>query len=204
MTLYTCAKLTDGCSSCLGFRVAEGFECGWCDRVTEMAESDSCTYSGECETPLITEGSGCPAPVIADFNPKSGPIEGGTTITITGRDLGVTIDDFNASSITVGTIPCTPIQLGYVSGREIQCQTTERGSSIASGALGVYIEIALSSGQAVSEQQFRLLTPEITEIDPIQGPVAGGTVLTLRGQNLNIGNIHDTRITVSERDCVIE
>ena len=166
--------------------------------------ADGCAYSGECETSLVIEGSGCPAPVITDFNPKSGPIEGGTTITIIGRDLGVTFDDFNASSITVGIIPCTPIQEGYVSGREIQCQTTERRSLIANGALSVYIELSLSSGQAVSKQQFRLLTPEIFEIDPIQGPVAGGTVLTLRGQNLNIGNIHDTRITISERECVIE
>lgn len=164
--------------------------------------TDSCTYNLECEAALITEGSGCPPPVVIDFNPKSGPFEGGTTITITGRELGVTIDDFNASSIRVGTIPCTPIQEGYVSGREIQCQTTIKKSSV--GASSVNIEVVLSTGQAVSQQEFRLLTPEITEIDPLLGPVAGGTQLTLKGQNLNIGNIYDTRISIDERDCNIE
>ena len=164
--------------------------------------SDSCTYDWECEVALIVEGSGCPPPVIVDFNPKSGPTEGGTTISITGRDLGVTFHDFNSSSIRVGAIPCIPLQEGYASGREIQCQTTER--KLSDGASSFNIEISLSTGQAVSEQLFRLLTPEITEIDPILGPVAGGTQLTLKGQNLNIGNIYDTRITVSEKECNIE
>ena len=200
VTLYSCTKLTDGCSSCLSFRVVEGFECGWCNRASEMA--DSCMYKQECEATLVTEGSGCPPPIIVDFNPKSGPIEGGTTITITGRDLGITFDDFNASNIRVGTFPCTPIQEGYASGREIQCRTTDRKLSI--GALSVSIEISLSTGQVMSEQQFRFLTPEITEVYPILGPVAGGTQLTLKGQNLNIGNTDDTRITINERQCDVE
>ena len=180
----------------------DGFECGWCDRPAAMR--DSCTYIGACEATIITQGFGCPAPVITDFNPKSGPIEGGTIITITGRDLGVTFDDFNASSIRVGTVPCTPIREGYVSGRRIQCCITpQRELSITETLYN--IEISLNSGQGESEQQFRLLTPEIFEVDPILGPAAGGTRLTLRGLHLNIGNTNDTRITIVDGiECIIE
>ncbi len=36
---------------------------------------------------IITDGQQCPAPDITNFSPKFGPPGGGTTITITGRNL---------------------------------------------------------------------------------------------------------------------
>ena len=191
MILYNCAELADGCSSCLGYRLANGFECGWCNRSNGM--SDSCTLDGECTETIVSMGSGCPIPFISDFNPKSGPIEGGTTITITGRELGVTFDDFvNPNSITVGSVPCTAIQSGYIPGRQIRCNTTAQG-----GLLGdLPIVITLPSGTGESSDRFTYATPEIMRVVPIRGPVAGGTRLTVWGSNLNIGNIEDTRITI--------
>ena len=184
--LYNCAELADGCSSCLG----SGFECGWCDRPSGM--TDSCTYTEECETTPVNVGSNCPAPMITDFNPKSGPIEGGTTITITGRELGVTFDDFITNSITVGSVSCTAIESGYIPGRQIRCNTTAQG-----GLLGdLPIVITLPSGTGESSDRFTYATPEIMRVVPIRGPVAGGTRLTVWGSNLNIGNIEDTRITI--------
>ena len=143
---------------------------------------------------LVTMGNECPAPSITDFNPKSGPIEGGTTITITGRELGVTFDDFSAmDSITVGGAPCTPIDReSYVPGRQINCITTSGGSTGSK-----VIQITLPSGTTDSRTLvFEVVTPRIERVSPILGPVAGGTKVTVFGSNLNIGNIEDTRITV--------
>jgi hypothetical protein len=50
------------------------------------------------------------------FEPKSGPIEGGTNLTIKGTDLGKTFDDINGTnaSIIVAGRPCIPYEEFYV------------------------------------------------------------------------------------------
>ena len=160
---------------------------------------DSCTYIGICEAAPIMEGSGCSAPIIDDFNPKSGPIEGGTTITITGSDLGVIYDDFTSNSIVIGDDPCMPIEDSFIPGRQIHCITTN-GSS-----LGMHlIRVVLLSGIAISIDKFRIAIPEISRVDPILGPAAGGTQLTVWGSNLNIGNKVNTRLHLSNgTNCMI-
>ena len=160
--------------------------------------TDSCTYIGACEAALIREGSGCPAPVIDDFNPKSGPTEGGTIITITGRDLGVTNNDVTSNSIVVGDDPCMPVEDGFIPGRQIRC-TTINGSSLGKNL----IRVALPSGLAISSDGFRIATPEIIRVDPILGPAAGGTKLTVWGSNLDIGNKVNTRLHIANgTSCV--
>ena len=195
VTLFNCDELADGCSSCLG----SGFDCGWCGGATE-----SCIYTrSSCDTTLITMGNECPAPMITDFNPKSGPIEGGTTITITGRELGVTFDDFSAmDSITVGGAPCTPVDReSYVSGRRINCITTSGGST---GSKVIQITLSPSRTTDSDDIVFEVVTPRIERVSPILGPVAGGTKVTVFGSYLNIGNIEDTRITVVGDMCEVE
>ena len=88
--------------------------------------TDTCTYTdpGGCDATPVTEGANCPGPMITDFNPKFGPPEGGTTITITGTDLGVSFSDFTApgSSITVGGATCAPANPeNYMPGQRIDC-----------------------------------------------------------------------------------
>ena len=195
--LYNCAEVALGCSSCTSFRLVEGYRCGWCGGPT--LDTDGCTLLEECSDAVVNEGSNCPAPVITDFNPKSGPIEGGTTITITGRELGISFNDFDANSITVGNVRCALVNKSYIPGRQILC-TTEKLMSLTNTIL-----IRLHSEAITSNQLFRVATPEITRVVPARGPVAGGTRLTLWGSNLNIGNIEDTRITIANRtECVVE
>lgn len=192
--LYNCG-VASCCSSCLSYKISNGFECGWCDR-----PAGACTYIiGECEVAPIADGSGCPPPIIDDFFPKSGPVEGGTIITITGRDLGVTYDDFTSNNIVVGDDPCMPIEDNFVPGKQIRC-TTVNGNS-----LGInLINITLPSGAAVSNDGFRIVIPEINRVDPILGPAAGGTQLTVWGSNLNIGNKVNTRLQISNgTNCAI-
>ena len=161
----------------------------------------SCTYTGSCDATTITVGTGCPDPVISDFNPKSGPVEGGTTITITGTDLGVTFDDFTANSITIGDAPCTPTDReSYIPGKQIRCITTQ-GVTTGPNALLV----SLPSRPGTSDIQFILSNPQIRQVTPTFGPMAGGTQLTVWGSNLSIGNIEDTNITLfGGTQCVIE
>ena len=197
VVLYNCAELTTGCSSCTSFRLIQRFECGWCGTTTMR---NSCNFVEDCSTPIANEGSNCPPPVISDFNPKFGPIEGGTTITITGRELGISIDDFAPDSIAVGNVLCTLVNTSYVPGRQILC-TTGRLVSLTNSVL-----IRLRSGTfTTAHELFQVATPRIHEVTPSRGPAAGGTRLTVWGENLNIGNIEDTRITTINRiECLVK
>ena len=181
-----------------------GFECGWCDRPSGM--TDTCSFIGDCPAQnLFTSGLQCPNPTITDFNPKSGPPEGGTTITITGRELGVTFDDFMTNSIRIGEdqtgVPCMPTDHGsYIPGRQIRCITTG-GSTI--GSKTILINISSQTGE--SDIPFRVAYPQITGVFPSRGPQAGGTQLTVYGTDLNIGNSDDTRITlVGGTECTVK
>ena len=207
--LYDCSALAFGCSSCTHLRVIEGLECGWCVRASPSHTNGTCSYTGSCHN--VVEGfppvrdSLCPAPTIIDFYPKAGPVEGGTTLTITGKDLGVTFDDFlfNSSSITVGGTPCMPITSNYIPGRQIKCLLHQRLSHSGSNN----IMVTLHTGQTTSDSvgQFKVLVPMITGVHPDRGPAAGGTNITLRGSNLDIGNIENTQIILPNGlECYVQ
>lgn len=180
----------------------EGFECGWCSAPSITNTVESCNLLEDCSnlTTVVDEGSNCPAPVIIDFNPKIGPLEGGTTITITGRELGVSIDDFSPDSITVGNVLCTLVNTSYIPGRQVLCTTGPLMAPANS------ILIRLQSGRlTTSHELFKVATPGVYGVAPSEGPAAGGTRVTVWGTNLNIGNIDDTRIMTGDGvGCIVE
>ena len=201
--LYNCPALTEGCSSCLGLSMMTGFECGWCDRPSGM--TDTCSFVGDCPSQnLATSGSQCPVPTITDFTPKSGPPDGGTIITIFGTNLGVSFNDFTSpgSSIRVGSATCTPSNPdSYIPGRRVSCTTTNNGGSTGL----MIILITLPNGPRTSDTQFNIISPRVTRVFPSRGPQAGGTLLTVYGTDLNIGNTEDTRITlVGGTECSVK
>ena len=198
--LYNCPALTDGCSSCIGVSMVTGFECGWCDRPSGM--TDTCSFIRDCPSQLLTSGSQCPEPTITGFTPNSGPPQGGTTITINGTNLGVSFNDFTGNSIQVGGVDCTPVNPdSYIPGRRVSCTTT---SSVGNPGLKTIL-ITLPNGSRTSDTQFNVVSPRITGVFPSRGPQAGGTLLTVYGTDLNIGNVEDTRITlVGGTECIVE
>ena len=201
MLLYNCLEVATGCSSCIGMSLTSGFECGWCDRPSGM--TDICSFAGDCSSSqdLATSGSQCPIPTITDFDPKFGPPEGGTTIVITGTNLGVSFSDFAENSIQVGGVNCIPADSdSYEPGRRISCTTTNSGASTA-------IEISLPNNREATSGQtlFTRVSPRVTGVFPPRGPQAGGTNLIVYGTNLDIGNTEDTAITlVGRTECTIK
>ena len=142
-------------------------------------------------------GGQCPNPIITDFSPSSGPPNGGTFINITGSDLGVTFAEFledEFDSITIGgdnetrRVACTPVNMeDYVSGKRVFCRT---GPGMALGAQQLFISLRRDSGivNVSATQQFMVVLPTLTSVEPYFGPIAGGSTLTVRGTGLNIGN----------------
>ena len=197
--LYNCLEVAAGCSSCIGMSLTSGFECGWCDRPSGM--TGTCSFIEDCSSQnLVTTGSQCPMPTIDNFDPEFGPPEGGTTIIITGTNLGVSFSDFAEDSIQVGGVNCIPEDSdSYEPGRRISCTTTNSTMSTA-------VMITLSNGATSSGQTlFTRVSPRVTGVFPLRGPQAGGTNLIVYGTNLDIGNTEDTTITlVGGTECTVK
>ena len=182
MTLYDCKPMATDCSACINTRIGTGFQCGWCD-----ANAATCSVSEECSgAPFFNTGTQCPAPSIAMIQPQTGPPHGGTIITITGSNLGVTFSDFTANSITLtsgsNSVQCTPISEGYMPGREVRCRLNIVPVEIYT------LTINIPSGMGTYDGTFVVSLPTVTEATPLQGPIAGGTRVTITGTDLDIGN----------------
>ena len=194
MTLYDCQVLATDCSSCIASRSTPGFECGWCDHAI-------CSISEECRqsNPFIIIGELCPDPVITGFSPSSGPPNGGTSLTIRGRDLGMVLDDFSeaGSNITVGGVICTPLNMNYTSGVQVLCQT---GSGMGLGAQRVEVNLMRDAGIRTGRRDgFMVVLPTVSSVKPAFGSIEGGSRLTINGTGLDIGT--STRITLDGLEC---
>ncbi len=203
VTLYYCPDLGSGCSECLASRLGSEFTCGWCE--------DSCDVLQKCNGfTFITEGRNCPVPFINSISPDSGnhftsiynfydiyipsgPVEGGTAITVRGTDLGVTFADILNATLTLGGVACTPININYMSGRQFVCVTERFGST---GPNDFSMTIYGSRNVNVNAGSFSALNPTVSSVTPTFGPVAGGTKITVGGTGLKVGNHENTRISL--------
>ena len=134
--------------------------------------------------------------MITGFSPSSGPPDGGTILTIRGRDLGVVFSDFMEAggSITVGGVICTPFNMNYISGVQVLCRT---GSGMGEGAQRVEVNLMRDAGISTSRLDgFMVVLPTVSSVEPAFGPIAGGSKLTINGTGLDIGT--STRITLDE------
>ena len=199
MTLYDCKPMVTDCSACINTKIETGFQCGWCD-----ANAATCSVSEECVggTSFVNTGAQCPAPSITMIQPQTGPPQGGTIITITGRNLGVTFSDFTANSITLtsgsNSVQCTPISDGYMSGSEVQCTM----NVVQDGFYTLAINIPSGMG-TYNDGTFVVSLPTVTGATPLQGPIAGGTRVTITGTDLDIGNKAEVGFTGIAERCTV-
>ena len=158
-----------------------------------------CCVSAICSTNFTTVSSGCPAPMITVISPDNGPTEGGTTLTINGTDLGTSFSDI--VSITVGSLTCTPIENSYLVERSVTCDISN--GSQTQGSVDVVVRVSRMGGaNQNATTQFRFGQPRVYSVSPSYGPAAGGTIVRVRGEDLNIGNTE--RTTVSLVSCSVQ
>ena len=190
VTLYDCNMLASDCSSCVS---VSDFQCGWCDGPPSL-----CSVDEECTPALRLQGSQCPQHTISGFSPASGPPSGGTLVTISGTDLGVTIADFRAagSGITIGGIPCDPQDMGYELGRTVVCETK---GTLPLGPQEIAVTLLRNGAPSVVRTgSFVVILPTVSSVMPTWGSIAGGSQLRVSGTGLDIGNA--ARVTLNGED----
>ena len=179
VTLYDCSAFSAPvCTSCLAVNIGTGYDCGWCNGI-------SCVAPETCSSTFAIQPNQCPSPVLGYVSPTSGPFGGGTRLTITGTNLGVTVGDI--VSVTVGGVSCMVLPDWYIAGIQIECVT---GTYTSGGMQNVIITINRSSTMATAQSnlQYTYVRPSISSVFPKSGPMSGGTNVVIGGMFLNVGN----------------
>ncbi|KAI6217562.1 Sema domain-containing protein [Aphelenchoides fujianensis] len=201
--IYKCEQLAPNCGLCLGLETAQ-FECGWCAADSRCTHADSCAVATAPEAWLsrAARPSGgpptiCPFPRIDGFMPRKGPINGGTKITITGSNLGLSPSDLR-NAVHVANVPC---DTEYVSSTRVVCNS--RAPSVLKRQTQ-HVVIKLRDDPrytAVSNDTYTFVNPKIASFRPYRGPRSGGTDLTILGEDLDSG--HFFNVTVGSVKCSV-
>ncbi|XP_072203214.1 plexin-D1 isoform X1 [Excalfactoria chinensis] len=180
--VYNCATGSADCSQCLG-RDDLGHRCVWSE------SSSSCRLSTESLLPSDV----CPAPEIKKIEPLRGPLEGGTLLTIRGKNLGRRFSDIQGA-IRIGSVPCVPLPNRYIVSETIVCQT-----GMAQEVFADVVTVNVSR-EGKSRERYSYVLPMVQSIAPQNGPKAGGTRVTIRGSWLDVGS--ELRVLVnSSKQC---
>jgi hypothetical protein len=113
-----------------------------------------------------------PTPTVTSISPSSGPVAGGTFVTITGMNF-IT----GGTTVTFGGNAAV--------GMTVVNSTTITASTPAHAAGAVSVVVTTAGGNISTTFTYIQAAPTLASIDPNTGPTTGGTVVTITGTNLN-------------------
>ncbi|XP_022526471.2 plexin-D1 [Astyanax mexicanus] len=181
--VYSCSGGDSDCSQCWG-REQQGHLCAWCE--------NSCRPRDQCQ-PIRMQ---CPDPTIHKIHPLSGPITGGTLLTVQGKNLGRRAEDVKVS---IGDTSCLLLPERYTVSTELVCETGQSSQTLQSK-----VEVRVSdNGMGHSRETFSYVEPTLLDLMPREGPIAGGTRLTIRGVSLEAGSSVKVKVN-NTQDCKID
>jgi hypothetical protein len=123
------------------------------------------------------------APVVTDVRPVSGPVAGGTVLTVVGSGLllGAAVPE-GAAACLVGTVV---VPARVVSDTELECTTPAYTSAHQDGEV-VEVHVSVDNLQHFTPT-FAYFTftflPRVTSLSPAMGAVTGGSVITVTGSD---------------------
>jgi hypothetical protein len=122
--------------------------------------------------PLASSSIGVPAPTVNTVLPNSGPVTGGTTVTISGNNLGSPTGVLFGSTPSPIVVPISPTAIQAVA-----------PASPVSTTVDVRVETNNGISDATPGDQFTYTNgPVVTGVSPRTGPSTGGTRVTITGQ----------------------
>lgn len=130
---------------------------------------------------------------ILQIKPLSGPIEGGTLITIEGSNLGIREEDVKGK-IRIGNVSCELVN--YEISVKIECRT-----GAVEHEMLAPVKVGNDAGYTESSVQFQYKDIKLTGLHPALGPVSGGTKLSIVGKHLNIGS--SIKAYLEDYECMV-
>lgn len=113
-----------------------------------------------------------PGPTVSAISPSSGPIVGGTFVTITGTNFVN-----GATTVTIGGNAAT--------GLTVVNSTTITATTPAHAAGAVNVVVVTPGGNGTVVFIYQTPAPTVTAVSPSSGPTTGGTAVTITGANLS-------------------
>jgi hypothetical protein len=111
-----------------------------------------------------------PEPVVTDVDPSSGPATGGTEVTITGT--GFT----DATDVDFGATPAASFTV------DNDTTITATAPAHAAGTVNVSVTTAGGTSANTANDDYTFVAaPTVTAVNPVSGPTAGGTPVTITG-----------------------
>ncbi|XP_077185730.1 plexin-B3 isoform X3 [Paroedura picta] len=187
--LYNCSAGRSDCSRCKA--APRNFRCVWC----LLRGAPSCVYSEQCPTKAVVPT--CPSPLIHSISPLTGPLEGGTSLTVTGSNLGHRFEDI-VDTVMVANVLCVPDPALYLVSTRIVCD-------VPPGKRGLSGPVEVTVGDrppGISASNFTYQDPTLLDLHPHFGPIAGGTRLTIAGKELLTGS--EIAAYVGDLPCLLE
>ena len=132
-----------------------------------------------------------PAPAVTGISPSTGLASGGTVVTITGTNLtGATAVKFGATNATNVTVDSATT-----------IRATAPAGSIGKVDVSVTTAGGTSANTSADDFTYFVPAPSVSGIAPSTGSTAGGTVVTITGENLSgatavkFGSANGTNLT---------
>ena len=143
----------------------------------------------------------CPPTAIISVQPKRGPVQGGTLVTLTGTNLGTKFTDIVGvrllSNSSSGS-SCSLSEEGYVTGRHIVCETTAVESP---GQYYLEVNVSRDTDSETTSIAFLVEQPVMSGVEPVFGPKSGGVEVVISGSSLDTGNREETRVLLNGVNC---
>jgi hypothetical protein len=136
-----------------------------------LGESVTVTVAGTVSNALSLDYD---APVITSISPAGASTSGGTTITITGHNFGL------SGSVSIGGLSA-PITQGGYSHTAITC-------TLPAGQGTNLPVVVTSAGRSSNSGLFSYNPPAITGISAASYPTSGGTLITITGSNFGLNH----------------
>ncbi|XP_041946442.1 plexin-B1 isoform X2 [Alosa sapidissima] len=127
-------------------------------------------------------------PLVTEVAPRRGPIAGGTSLTLSGRNL--LTGRASEISVLVGSVPCTIV--GKVQEASIECVTN---SSASIGEHRVTVRYGSSERHLHGTMYHYTSNPNITRALPSKSFLSGGRVIYVNGHNLDV--VQEPRMMVT-------
>ncbi|MCL4448967.1 MAG: IPT/TIG domain-containing protein, partial [Actinobacteria bacterium] len=161
-----------------GTNAATSVTCSTTSSCTAVSPSGTGTVSVTVTTSGGTSGAQSytyiPAPTLTGISPTSGPVTGGTTVTLTGTNFstassGTTVDFGSGNAAT-----------------SVTCSTTSSCTAVSPSGTGTVSVTVTTAGGTSSGQSYTYIpAPTLSSITPTSGPQAGGTSFSITGTNFS-------------------
>ena len=140
---------------------------------------------------MVVNAVTTPGPTVTSISPNSGPLTGGTPVTITGAN-------FQSSGTTIVRFDTTP-----ATNVSVVSSTTITAVTPAHSEQTVGVRVTNPDGQTGTlPMAFTFAVPRVTSVSPNTGSTAGGTTVTISGSGfqtgatVTIGGVSATNVNV--------